>query len=519
MGAATIAGSSSSVVYSSAEANAQIYGKQYNFTAPAAWYNSNNGELRQTWYDDSLSLAAKYNYAKSAGIKGIGIWALGYDGGRSEIWGGLNDAFGGTTPPLVSKYFTTQNLGAGKVKVQCAVSAYTEKYEVFTSADGINFSLTDSSSSPEIILENQVADQLLFIKIRNTNSFGSSSYSEVLGTVVRNISDPKVLIVQGFERTSGTVNNFDYIIEHGSAVYANGYNFDAASNDAVESGTITLSDYDIVDWISGEEGTGTVSFSPTEQQKIKEYLEQGGRILISGSEIGYDLVASGTSTDIEFYRNYLKADFADDDAQSYSMNGSVGGIFSGLTNITFDDGTMGTYNVDYPDGIKPYDGAVSNFSYSGADYASKGGAGIQYMGSFGTSTALGGIVYLGVGFEAIYPESNRNILMGKVLNYLEESLAIEENPSIPQMFTVSSIYPNPFNTVFKLVIHSKESTELTIRILNIKGQELYNSRKQMAVGENNFTIHAFNNIISSGVYFLQLASEQETLTQSITYLK
>ncbi len=97
MGAATIAGSSSSIVYSAAETNAQAYGKQYNSTAPAAWYNNNNGELRQAWYDDSLSLAKKYTYAKDTGIKGIGIWALGYDGGRPELWGGLNEVFGRTT--------------------------------------------------------------------------------------------------------------------------------------------------------------------------------------------------------------------------------------------------------------------------------------------------------------------------------------------------------------------------------------------------------------------------------------
>ncbi len=86
-------GSGSSIIYSSAEPNAQTYGKQYNSTVQCAWYNYNSEGLRQVWYDDSLSLATKYNYAKEMDLKGIGIWALGYDGGRDEIWGGLRDAF------------------------------------------------------------------------------------------------------------------------------------------------------------------------------------------------------------------------------------------------------------------------------------------------------------------------------------------------------------------------------------------------------------------------------------------
>ncbi|GIT57317.1 MAG: hypothetical protein Ct9H300mP18_07460 [Candidatus Neomarinimicrobiota bacterium] len=43
----------------------------------------------QTWYDDSLSLSKKYDFAISKKLGGVGIWALGYDEGYDELWNAL----------------------------------------------------------------------------------------------------------------------------------------------------------------------------------------------------------------------------------------------------------------------------------------------------------------------------------------------------------------------------------------------------------------------------------------------
>ncbi len=52
------------------------------------------GDERQLWYDDSLSLAIKYEWIKSKGLAGPGIWALGYDHGHEELWNLLGREFG-----------------------------------------------------------------------------------------------------------------------------------------------------------------------------------------------------------------------------------------------------------------------------------------------------------------------------------------------------------------------------------------------------------------------------------------
>ena len=512
--------SGATILYPAAEAEAQVYDKQYHAGVAAAWYNYSDGQQHQVWYDDSLSLVTKYQYAKDMDIKGVGIWALGYDGGSQKIWGGLSDKFGADSPPQTSRYFTTRNEGNGTFTVNCAYSQYTDQYQVFTSLDGNTFTLTDSSSTPSITLSGFDSGQTVFIKVRNSNSNGQSNFSEVLAVSVSDQERSSILIVQGFERTTGTVNNFDYIIEHGMAIQSNGRLFDAASNDAVESNAIFLSDYDMVDWISGEEASSTVSFSATEQNRIRDYLEQGGRIFISGSEIGYHLEDRGTASDLNFYRNYLKADYVSDDAQSYSMNGTSSGIFADLSGVSFDDGTQGTYDVDYPDGIKPFGGSSSNMHYNGTDYSVHGGAGIQYLGEFGESTALGGLVYLGVGFEAIYPESARNSIMEAVLSYLDTSLGTDAGLQNPADFQVSPAYPNPFNGAFSIDVKLRRSADLNIQLFNLRGQKVHEEVRSASPGLNHIALNDLTpSVLSSGTYVLRVEAQGYYRTQKITYLK
>lgn len=52
---------------------------------------------RMVFVEDERSLGIKYDYAKSQNLAGVGIWALGFDDGRSELWSLLHNKFGGKT--------------------------------------------------------------------------------------------------------------------------------------------------------------------------------------------------------------------------------------------------------------------------------------------------------------------------------------------------------------------------------------------------------------------------------------
>lgn len=53
--------------------------------------------LQQVWFDDINSLRIKYKWLKDQEIGGIGIWALGYDNGFTELWELLAEEFGHDT--------------------------------------------------------------------------------------------------------------------------------------------------------------------------------------------------------------------------------------------------------------------------------------------------------------------------------------------------------------------------------------------------------------------------------------
>jgi len=79
--------------YNQMEAMAVSFGKNRNVIGgQIPWYRrQQDTQWEQGWFDDSLSLALKYDFANQSGLQGVGIWALGYDGDRPKLWQALAD--------------------------------------------------------------------------------------------------------------------------------------------------------------------------------------------------------------------------------------------------------------------------------------------------------------------------------------------------------------------------------------------------------------------------------------------
>lgn len=66
---------------------APAYGRLWDSTTQTSWYRYQlAGEWIQVWFDDAGSLAQKYDLALEKDLRGIGMWALGYEGNRPEPW-------------------------------------------------------------------------------------------------------------------------------------------------------------------------------------------------------------------------------------------------------------------------------------------------------------------------------------------------------------------------------------------------------------------------------------------------
>tara|TARA_Y100000022_G_scaffold200627_1_gene216907 strand:+ start:3431 stop:5080 length:1650 start_codon:yes stop_codon:yes gene_type:complete len=48
---------------------------------------------KEVWFDDDYTLGKKYDFALTNKLKGVGIWALGYDNGYNELWDVIENKF------------------------------------------------------------------------------------------------------------------------------------------------------------------------------------------------------------------------------------------------------------------------------------------------------------------------------------------------------------------------------------------------------------------------------------------
>lgn len=63
---------------------------KYDTVSKSAWsaYAVQDGDapFRQVWFDDKNSFSVKLNYLKQKKLKGLGVWALGYNSINKELW-------------------------------------------------------------------------------------------------------------------------------------------------------------------------------------------------------------------------------------------------------------------------------------------------------------------------------------------------------------------------------------------------------------------------------------------------
>lgn len=347
-----------------------------------------------------------------------------------------------------------------------------------------------------------------------------SGWSDVYG-VRLNSSANKTLIVDGFDRIEASGSWRDpahpFVMTHGLSIPTD---FSSCANEEVIAGNVNLNNFNTVVWVLGDESTADETFNAQEQELVKAYLRNGGKLFVSGSEIAWDLDRpSGPSqSDREFLRDFLKARFAGDDANIYDVNGAAGTLFSdvGLRYGVVSEGSP--YEEDYPDYLTPEPDAIPILHYGAAGNPVY--AGVSYKGMFTGGTAPGAMVYLGFPFETIHAKANRDTLMRRAFQYLGilPTSVDEFATGIPERTELLQNYPNPFNptTLIKFRLH--EARFVSLKVFDILGRQvalLINER--IEAGNYQTTFDAAG--LSSGVYFYTLEAGPNVLTKKMLLTK
>lgn len=59
-----------------------------------SYYDENYGTWRIVFFEDVRSLGYKFDFAKNKNLGGVGIWALGFEDGKKDVWKLLEEKFG-----------------------------------------------------------------------------------------------------------------------------------------------------------------------------------------------------------------------------------------------------------------------------------------------------------------------------------------------------------------------------------------------------------------------------------------
>jgi D-alanyl-D-alanine carboxypeptidase/D-alanyl-D-alanine-endopeptidase (penicillin-binding protein 4) len=297
----------------------------------------------------------------------------------------------------------------GGLSVTWAPAAGATTYAVWSSSDGLVWDRAATTVTSETSLHLPVpVGQRAYVRVTAQNGAAWSAASDV-GVGARTADGPRILVVDANDRWDAQWENpllegHDFARITAEVIADRALAF--AANEAVLNGSIALGDYDAVVWMAGEESSEDLSFDPTEQAQIADYLAAGGSLLVSGAEIGWDLEAIGTPESAAFYHDWLHAAYVGDDAATFSVAPTPGGLFDGLPELGFY--TPARMVVDWPDQLAPTAGATAALDYlEGAG----GTAAVAFAGDHR-------VVTLGFPFESIDARGAREAVMDRILAWL-----------------------------------------------------------------------------------------------------
>lgn len=339
----------------------------------------------------------------------------------------------------------------------------------------------------------------------------------------------EILIVDGFDKSTGSEGwqepNHYFNTSYFNSILANDtMRVSSAYDAAVRKELIDLNDYDMVFWFVGDNSREESTLIGSEQGKVAFYLEDGGTVFMSGSEIGYDLDIIGHEgsdySDTLFYRHFLKSTLVHTGASV--LTNSFGIEETPFEGLSFDFGSV--YEDNEPDDIEPVYGGQTMINY---DYKRSGDTtqyrkcAVAFTGKFRESDEIGKMFYLSLGFENIGSEAQRNSLMDRVLKYFGTVTDIKEedkDKNVPGSYALSNNYPNPFNPVTHFNVTLPQREKLTIKVFDVLGREvtrIFSGIK--AAGSHKFSWNAVNS--SSSVYFIKMNAGEFSKTINVMLVK
>ena len=305
---------------------------------------------------------------------------------------------------------------------------------------------------------------------------------EIPYSVITN--DVNVLIVD-----DDGADNFQAL--HASAIATEGRSYGIWPTSLAAVSAADLANFSVVVW---ETGMSYPTLTTSDQAALGTYLDAGGKLFLTGQEIGWELNDTG-GADYAWYQQYLHVNFAGDDANLNTMTGVAGDPIGGNLSLALTAGM----NI-YPDYVTVRDAsAVACFKY---------GTG-SLIGGVRVDTGIYRLVYLSFGYEAITDPAKRNLLMARTISWLLDgsTTGVADEAVAGQSVQVSS-WPNPARGMANIDFRLPSAGDVRLDIFGTDGRLV----RTLANGRQEAGLHsapwdgrdARGNESPSGVYFYRL---------------
>lgn len=259
-------------------------------------------------------------------------------------------------------------------------------------------------------------------------------------------------------------------------------------------------------WYSGD------ADSPLNAEKIdllENYLDQGGRLLITGQNI-----SSGLQDVDAFLMDYLGANVVHSSVERTFVYGVDDHALTSGDDLYILRAMTSASNQAEADVISAVHGGEALFHYP------------LYPGEIaGVSKATSEFrsVYLAVGFEAMTPLQGEAVrgraeLLERIFNWLDLStVSVHDALTLPESAEISKVYPNPFNPSLSIDLRIPDAQEVALQILDLAGREV----ESLSVTGRSELEWQPSVDAPAGVYFLRLLQDgvQQGEWTKVTYLK
>jgi hypothetical protein len=260
------------------------------------------------------------------------------------------------------------------------------------------------------------------------------------------------------------------------------------------------------------------TLTPNDRAALGSFMDDGGKLLVTGQEIGYDLAdptsPNFTPDSIVWFINYLHALYNGTYSTSLFLTGEAGDpIGDGLT-LSLEP--SGPNAQTTPDAIGPGTGADVVFTYDGTG---------SWRGGIKWTDGNAQVLYLSFGLEGVLQSMIRDEVMSRTLDWfgIEPVTGIADPaPVAPVTLALAQNTPNPFRPTTTIGYRLDAAGPVSLRVFDVHGRVV----RELVSGVQHAALHEVSwdgrddggRMVASGIYFyrLETGSTVETRRMVLT---